>query len=183
MPLRVLLADDHQVVRDGLRALLRAAGFEVLSEATNGQEAVKLAEAGNPDVALLDVGMPLLNGIDAAREIVRLCPRTRVILLTMHTEDHHVVAALRAGVHGYVVKTQAADDLVQAIREVLRGAIYLSPSVSRVLAEGKSSKEVAALLGVTTKTAESYRTRIMEKLDIHDTATLVRYAIRHGLIE
>src|SRR5215475_7363189 len=91
MPLRVLLADDHRVVRDGLRALLHGAGFEVLAEATNGQEAIKMAEAGNPDVAIVDVGMPLLNGIDAAREIVRLCPRTRVILLTMHTEDHHVV--------------------------------------------------------------------------------------------
>jgi DNA-binding NarL/FixJ family response regulator len=209
MPLRILLADDHQIVRQGLRALLEREGFEIVAEATNGQEAVRFAQAMNPEVAVLDLIMPLLNGVDAAREILNVCARTRVVLLTMHTEDHQIVAALRAGIRGYVVKTQAAEDLVQAIREIMRGGVYLSAGVSRVVveaylagterpldplsprernvlqlvAEGKTSKEVAAVLGLTVKTAESYRTRIMEKLDIHDTAGLVRYAIRQGLIE
>ncbi len=209
MPLRVLVADDHQIVRQGFRALLEREGHAVVAEATDGQEAVKLAKAVNPDIAVLDLIMPLLNGIDAAREILRACPRTRVILLTMHTEEHQVVMALRAGVRGYLVKTQAAEDLVQAIREVADGRIYLSPRVSHIVvegclagvsprsdplaprerqvlqlvAEGKTSKEIAALLSLTAKSAESYRTRIMEKLNIHDTAGLVRYAIRQGWIE
>jgi two-component system, NarL family, response regulator NreC len=209
MPVRVLLADDHQIVRQGFRALLEQEGFEVVAEATNGQEAVRQAQALNPEIAILDLVMPLLNGVDAARSILEACPRTRVILLTMHTEEHQIAAALRAGIRGYLVKTQAAEDLVEAIREVARGEIYLSPGVSRVVvdaylaggdrpqdpltprerqvlqlvAEGKTSKEVAVVLGLTVKTAESYRTRIMEKLDLHDTASLVRYAIRQGLIQ
>lgn len=209
MPLRILLADDHRLVREGLRAMLERAGFEVLGEATNGQEACHLASTLHPDLIVLDLVMPLLNGLDAAREILHERPGTRVILLTMHMEGHQIEAALRAGVRGYVVKTQAVEDLVQAIREVARGEIYLSPGVSRVfvegylassespadplaprerqvlqlVAEGKSSKEIALLLDLTVRTAESYRARIMEKLDIHDTAGLVRYAIRHGLIE
>jgi DNA-binding NarL/FixJ family response regulator len=207
--LRIILADDHKIVRQGLRALLEREGFQVLGEATNGQEAVRLAETTHPDVAVVDLAMPLLNGLDAAREILKTSPRTRVMLLTMHTDEHHIAAALKAGIRGYLVKTQAAEDLVQAIRDVARGEMYLSPRVSRVVveaylegsaapadrltprerqivqlvAEGKTSKEVAALLGLTPKTAESYRTRIMEKLDIHDTAGLVRYAIRQGLIQ
>jgi two-component system, NarL family, response regulator NreC len=209
MPIRILLADDHEIVRQGFRALLERAGFEVVGEAANGQEAVRLAQSLSPDVAVLDLAMPLLNGLDAARVILRDCPSTRVILLTMHTEEHQIVAALRAGVRGYLVKTQAAEDLVQAIRDVAQGEIYLSPRVSKVfvegylsrdepaadplsprerqvlqlVAEGKTSKEVATLLGLTAKTAESYRSRIMEKLDIHETAGLVRYAIRSGLIQ
>jgi len=153
--------------------------------------------------------MPRLNGLDAAREILRTCPGTKVILLTMHADEHQVVAALRAQIRGYVVKTQAAEEFLQAIQEVSRGGIYLSPSVSRVVveaylasrhlppepltprerqvlqlvAEGNTTKEIADLLGVTVKTAESYRTRIMEKLDIHQTAGLVRYAIRQGVIQ
>jgi DNA-binding NarL/FixJ family response regulator len=209
MPLRILVADDHQILRQGVRAMLERAGVEVVGEGTNGREAVKLASTLRPDVVVLDLAMPLLNGLDAAREILQDRPAARVILLTMHMEEHQVVAALRAGVRGYVVKTQAVEDLVQAIREVARGDIYLSPGVSRVfvesylarpdaqpdpitarerqvlqlVAEGKTSKEIAVVLDLTVKTAESYRARIMEKLDIHDTAGLVRYAIRHGLIE
>jgi DNA-binding NarL/FixJ family response regulator len=208
MPLRVLLADDHQIVRQGFRALLEREGLEVVAEATNGREAVRLAQTLKPNVAVLDLVMPLLNGVDAAREILQVCPGMHVILLTMHTEEHQIAAALQAGIRGYIVKTQAVEDLVHAIREVARGEIYLSPGVSRVVvgaylggrapsdplsprerqvvqlvSEGKTSKEIAVLLGVTVKTAESYRTRIMEKLDIHDTAGLVRYAIRRGLIE
>jgi DNA-binding NarL/FixJ family response regulator len=209
MPIRILLADDHEIVRQGFRALLERAGFEVAGEAADGQAAVRLAQSLKPDVAVLDLAMPLLNGLDAARVILRECPSTRVVLLTMHTEEHQIVAALRAGVRGYLLKTQAAEDLVQAIRDVAQGEIYLSPRVSRVfvegylsrdepvsdplsprerqvlqlVAEGKTSKEVASLLDLTVKTAESYRSRIMEKLDIHETAGLVRYAIRTGLIQ
>jgi len=207
--MRVMLADDHQLVRQGIRALLEREGLDVVAEATNGREAVNLAAAMNPDVAVLDLIMPLLNGLEAAREILAHRPLARVVLLTMHTEEPQIVAALRAGVRGYVVKSQAAEDLVQAIREVGRGNAYLSPGVSRVLvdgfvsqstpaadplaprerqvlqlvAEGKTSKEIAAMLDLTVRTAESYRTRIMEKLGIHETAGLVRYAIRRGLIE
>jgi two-component system, NarL family, response regulator NreC len=209
MPLRIIVADDHYIVRHGLRALLEREGFVVVGEATNGAEAVELAKTLKPDVAVFDLVMPLRNGLDAAREILQAGVATRIILLTMHTEEHQVAAALRAGIRAYLLKTQAAEDLVHAIREVTRGQIYLSPGISRMVidgylsgtpaggdplaprerqvlqlvAEGKTSKEIAVLLGLTVKTAESYRTRLMEKLDIHDTAGLVRYAIRQGLID
>jgi two-component system, NarL family, response regulator NreC len=209
MPLRVLLADDHAIVREGLKLLLERAGLDVVGEATDGHEALALAERHKPDVAVLDVSMPLLNGLEAGREILRTCPATRVVLLTMHAEEHQVITAIRAGIRGYVLKSQTSSDLVQAIRNVWRGDVYLSPGVSRVfvegylaptpsasdllaprelqilrlIAEGKTSKEIATLLKLTVKSVESYRSRIMEKLDIHQTAGLVRYAIRCGLIE
>ena len=209
MPVKILLADDHAVLRQGLRVLLEREGFEVVGEASDGREAVKLCEKFRPDVALLDVTMPLLNGIDAAREISKANPATRLILLTMHTEDHLVLESLRAGVRGYVLKTRAADELIQAIRAVCKGEMYLTQSISRTIvqaflakdtlpdspltdrerqvlqlvAEGKTTKEIASLLGISVKTAESHRSNIMEKLNIHDTAGLVRYAIRSGLIE
>ena len=209
MPLRILLADDHVIVRQGLKALLEREGFEVVGEASDGHEALQMAETVRPDVVVLDLSMPLLNGLDAAQGILRANPRVRTILLTMHTEDHQVVKALQVGIRGYVLKTQAAEDLVQAIREVSQGRVYLSPGISEVVvegylakadlppdpltprerqvpqlvAEGKTTKEIAALLGLTVKTAESYRTRIMEKLEIHQTAGLVRYAIRRGLVQ
>jgi two-component system response regulator NreC len=205
---RILLADDHVIVRQGFRALLEREGHDVVAEAADGQEAVRLACELGPDVAILDFAMPLLNGLDAAKEIRRRSPGTRMILLTVHTEDHYVLEALNAGVHGYVVKTQAAADLVQAIREIRGNAIYLSPTISRavveayfnkaappgdvlssrerqvlqLVAEGKTTKEIAALLGISAKTADSHRSRIMRKLDIHDTVGLVRFAIRRGLI-
>jgi two-component system, NarL family, response regulator NreC len=208
MPPRILLADDHVIVRQGFRALLEREGLEVVAEAANGHEAVRLAGELLPDVAVLDFAMPLLNGLDAAKEIRRRSPRTRTILLTVHSEDHYVLEALHAGVNGYVVKTQAAADLVQAIREIRGNAIYLSPTISRavveayvdkptppgdvlssrerqvlqLVAEGKTTKEIAGVLGVSIKTADSHRARIMRKLDIHDTAGLVRFAIRRGLI-
>jgi DNA-binding NarL/FixJ family response regulator len=209
MRIRILLADDHMMVRQGIRALLEKEGFEVVAEAMDGRDAVRLAEKLKPDVAVLDIAMPLLNGIDAAREIRRVSPRTKTTLLTVHEENQYVVEALRAGVTGYVVKTKAAEDLVKAIREVSLGAVYMSPGVSReavrayldgtepstdgltprerevlqLVAEGKTTKEVAAVLGISVKTAESHRSRIMEKLDIHETASLVRYAIRLGVIQ
>ena len=180
----------------------------MVAEAADGHEAVRLAGDLRPDVAVLDFAMPLLNGLDAAREIRRRSPGTRLILLTVHTEDHYVLEALHAGVHGYVVKTQAAADLVQAIREIRGNAMYLSPTISRavveasfdkanppgdmlssrerqvlqLVAEGKTTKEIASVLGISIKTADSHRARIMRKLDIHDTAGLVRFAIRRGLI-
>lgn len=209
MPVQLLLADDHQLVRQGLRAMLEHHGFRVVGEAADGREAVRLAATTHPDVVVLDLAMPELNGLDAAREILKSRERRHVILLTVHAEDPYVLEALRAGITGYVLKTQAASDLVQAIREVERGAVYLSPGVSRavvdayrakselppdplsprerevlqLVAEGKTTKEAANVLGVSFKTAESHRMSLMSKLDIHETAGLVRYAIRRGLIQ
>jgi len=205
---QVLLADDHELVRQGLKLLLEREGFRVVGEASDGQKAVQMVSQAHPDVAVLDIGMPILNGLDAAREIQKVSHKTKTILLTRHDEEQYVTAALRAGVKGYVLKDQAAKDLVFAIQQVSRGEIYLSPSIVRtvaeaflskttpsadpltsrerqvlqLIAEGKSSKEIAALLGISLKTAESHRTRMMQKLDIHDVASLVRYAIRHGLV-
>ena len=206
--MRILLADDHSMFRHGLRALLEKEGFELVAEAADGREAVRLARKTEPDVAVLDLRMPLLNGVDAARDIHKKVPRTKTVLLTMFEEDIYVLEALRAGIRGYVLKVQAGDELVSAIREVARGAIYLSPGISRavvdaylsksdipkdpltdrerqvlqLVAEGKTTKEIASILGLSVKTAESHRTRIMKKLDIHETASLVRYAIRRGVI-
>ena len=208
MAVRVLLADDHEIVRQGLRILLEREGFQVVGEAPDGHEAVKLCEASHPEVAILDVSMPLLNGVDAAREIMKANPHTKVVLLTMHTEDHLILESLRAGVTGYVLKTKAASELVQALRAACRGEMFLTQSISRTIvqaflqntpvpsnpisdrerqvlqlvAEGKTTKEIASLLGISAKTAESHRSNLMEKLNIHDTAGLVRYAIRIGLI-
>jgi len=209
VPNRILLADDHAIVRQGLKALLEREGFTVIAEAEDGQAAVRAARERCPDVAVLDFSMPLLNGRDAAREILQVCPRAKAILLTMHTDDHYVLEALQIGVKGYVVKSQASGDLVRAINEVQRGMTYLSPGVSetvvqaflskaamprdpltsrerevlQLVAEGKSTKEIAQLLAISFKTAESHRTRIMKKTDIHETAGLVRYAVRRGLIQ
>jgi two-component system response regulator NreC len=205
----VMLADDHPMFRQGLRALLEREGFDVVAEAGDGHEAVRLARQLNPSIAVLDVGMPLLNGIDAARDIHKQASDTEVVLLTMYEEEAYVLEALRAGIRGYVLKAQAAADLVGAIREVQRGAVYLSPGISKavvdayigrselppdpltdrerqvlqLVAEGKTTKEVAEVLGLSVKTADSHRTRIMQKLDIHETASLVRYAIRRGFIK
>ena len=208
MPIRVVLADNHALVRQGLKALLEREGFQVAGEASDGQETLRLVANVRPEIAILDISMPILNGIDAARELQKSSP-TKTILLTRHNEDQYVTEALRAGVKGYVLKNQAATDLVHAIREVCRGGIYLSPSISgaivgaflsktdlpadpltsrerqvlQLVGEGKSTKEVAALLGISIKTAESHRTRLMRKLDIHELASLVRYAIRRGLVQ
>jgi DNA-binding NarL/FixJ family response regulator len=206
---RILLADDHVVVRQGLKALLEREGFDIVGQASDGREASRLARELTPDVAILDLAMPLLNGIETGRAITRGCPSVRTIALTVHTENHYVLAALEAGFSGYVLKSQAAAQLVRAIQEVSRGAVYLSPGISRavveaslrkssrqedpltdrerevlqLVAEGKTTKQIAGLLGVSVKTAESHRTRIMQKLKIHETAGLVRYAIRRGLIQ
>jgi len=190
MATRVLLADDHAMVRQGLRLLLQREGLEVVGEAADGEEAVRLATESCPDVAVLDYGMPIMNGLGAAREIMQACPLTKIILLTMHTDDRYVLEAVRLGVKGYVVKTQAPTDLVRAINEVLRGLMYLSPrltsrerEVLQLVASGKTTKEVAGLLGISVKTAESHRTHILRKLEAPNTAGIVRYAIRQGLIQ
>ncbi len=133
MSLRILLADDAPAVRQGVKGLLEREGFAVVGEATDGHEAVRLAQALSPDVAILDLSMPRLNGLDAAREIQQVCPWTHLILLTVSTEEHQIVSALQAGIQGYVVKAEAPEDLARAIREVSRGRIFLSPSASRVV--------------------------------------------------
>jgi two-component system, NarL family, response regulator NreC len=209
LALRVLLADDHQLVCESLKALLEREGFQVVGTAQNGREAVELARELHPEVAILDLAMPVLNGIDAARAILQDSPSTNTVVLTMHSQSQYILEALRVGVRGYVLKSQAAADLAQAIREVSRGMTYVSPAISRavveayvaksdtppdpltprerqvlqLIAEGKRTKTIASLLGVSVKTAESHRARIMEKLEIHDTAGLVRYAIRRGLVQ
>jgi two-component system, NarL family, response regulator NreC len=209
MPIRVLLADDHVLVRQGVKSLLEREGIQVVGEARDGQEVMQLASKHSPDVAVIDVGMPLFNGLDAARELKRIAPKTKVILLTRHDEDEYLIEALRAGAKGYVLKNQAASDLVQAIQLVCHGQVYLSPGMSSVvvnaylskvelpvdpitsrerevlqlIAEGKSTKDIASLLGISVKTADSHRSRLMRKLDIHEVAGLVRYAVRKGLVQ
>jgi two-component system, NarL family, response regulator NreC len=206
----VILADDHALVRDGLRAVLaREPDIQVVGEAADGRDALRLVETAKPDVAVLDLSMPLLNGLDVARQLVARDRGPRTILITMHVEDRYVLDALRAGVRGYVLKKQAAADLVRAIREVAGGRVYLSPGVGatvaeairsggpapderltprerevlQLVAEGKTTKEIAAILNVSVKTADAHRTRLMQKLDIHDIAGLTRCAIRLGLIQ
>ncbi len=197
------------MVRQGLRALLEREKFEVVGEAADGREATRLAGELSPDVAILDLAMPLFNGIEAARSIRKSRPAIQLVALTVHAEDPYVLSALEAGFRGYLLKSQAAAQLIRAIDEVRRGGTYLGPGVSQVVvdaylgkgdyspdpltqrereilqlvAEGKTTKEIARLLGISPKTAESHRTRMMAKLDIHDTAGLVRYAIRRGLVQ
>ena len=209
MPLNVLLADDHQLVRQGIRALLEREQFVVVGEASNGREAVDLAAQLKPDVAVLDLAMPLLNGVDCAREIRKLSPDTTMVLVTMHDEPAAALEALRVGVTGYVLKSKAAEHLINAIQEVSRGGVYLGSGVSRdvvqasvnghalvtehsltprerqvvqLVAEGKTNKEIATDLGVSVKTADSHRGHAMKKLGLQGTAALVRYAIRKGIV-
>jgi two-component system response regulator NreC len=208
MTRRVVLADDHPMVRQGVKALLEQHGVKVVAEASDGKAALEAVRELRPDVAVLDIMMPLLNGIAAAHEIARTYPATRVILLTALNDERYVTEGLRDGVRGFVNKTQAAEDLVQAINEVMRGGIYVSPGVSQavvdackaaaaqggdrltsrerqvvqLVAEGNSTKQIAALLQITPKTAEFHRMRVMKKLNVHGVAGLVRYAIREGLI-
>ncbi len=189
--------------------LAREQDIEIVGQAEDGRQALTLAESTRPDVAALDLSMPLLNGLEAGRQMAARERGPRPILLTMHTEDRYVLEALRAGIRGYVLKKQAAADLVRAIREVAAGAVYLSPGISTVVAEairspsprptdpltarehevlqlvaeGKTTKEIAGILGVSVKTADAHRTSLMQKLNIHDIANLTRYAIRQGLIQ
>jgi DNA-binding NarL/FixJ family response regulator len=206
MSTNILLADDHALVRQGLRLLLEDEDFNVVGEAEDGIEAIRLARQTQPDVAVLDLCMPQLNGIDAAREIHQCSPRTRTLLLTARGGDF-LLDALAAGMKGCLLKSHRPQDLVQAIRQVQAGGVYLSPGVAeavveayragaerpvdplslrerevlQLIGEGHGTKRIAELLFISTRTVESHRYRIMSKLDIRETAGLVRYAISSGL--
>jgi DNA-binding NarL/FixJ family response regulator len=205
--MRVLLADDHRLVRAGLRALLDATpDIEVVAEATDGEEAMSLIRQLQPDVALLDIAMPKLSGLAVLHQVTAAALRTRVLLLSMYDNDEYVAEAIRAGAAGYLVKDAAVEELGLALQALERGDVYLSPAISRklaqafsggraspgltgrqteilrLIAQGNSSKEIARDLGLSIKTVETHRTQIMDRLDIRDLAGLVRYAIRSGLI-
>lgn len=209
MPVRLVLADDHLVFRQALKALLERRGLEVVADEADGRTAVAAVKEHAPDVAVLDVAMPVLNGVDAAREIVKIAPSCAVILLSGVDDARFVREALKAGVRGFVQKSQGSDDLVHAIEEVRAGRLYVSPGASRAIVdawetaengaggshltprerqvlqlvgEGKSTKQIADVLRISVKTAEFHRGRLMKKLNVHDTANLVRYAIREGFI-
>ncbi|MBD2021315.1 response regulator transcription factor [Leptolyngbya sp. FACHB-36] len=211
-PIRVLLADNHTLVRAGLRALLESLdAVQVVAEANDGREALRLIEAHRPDVVLMDVAMPEMNGLEATARVVKEFPAVRVIILSMHANEEYVLQALRAGAGGYVLKDSGVNELELALRSVSKGDTYLSPAVSKhvvsdyvrriggessspsqltprqreilqLLAQGRSVKEIAPLLHISVKTVETHRAQLMERLNIHDVAGLVRYAIRMGLI-
>jgi two-component system, NarL family, response regulator NreC len=207
---RILLADDHAVVRQGFKMLLGAQpDMEIVGEASNGREAVETAEALRPDIVVMDVAMPELNGIEATRRLASSTPHARVIALSMHKDSVYVREILRAGARGYLLKDSGAEDLVSAIRAVARGESYLSPAVSnavlddyrrhvsnpidlltsrerevlQMLAEGKTNKEIAGVLNLSVYTVDAHRGRIMEKLNLHSINDLVRFAVRNGVIE
>jgi DNA-binding NarL/FixJ family response regulator len=205
MSIRIILADDHAMFREGLRLLLERAGITVVGEAENGVELIDLARSLRPQAVITDMSMPLMNGIEAAAAIRRELGIPG-ILVTMHSEPQYVVRAMSAGLVGYVLKSQAGACLVEAVREVARGNVYLSPGVSntvlqgmlakteepltarerqvlQLIAEGHTTKEIAHFMTITVRTGESYRASIMEKLNIHNTAGLVRYALKEGLAQ
>ncbi|PYM25693.1 MAG: DNA-binding response regulator [Candidatus Rokuibacteriota bacterium] len=211
-PIRVLVADDHALFRAGVRKLLQSfEGVEVVGEAGDGQEALELSGAQRPDVLLMDIGMPRLNGVEAAARLTREGSRPRVIILSMHTGEEHVLRAIRAGAAGYLLKDAKPPELEAAVRAVARGEIYLSPAISRyvvddvrrggaesgpldrltprqrevlqLIAEGNTTKAIASRLGLSVKTVETHRAQLMERLDVHDVAALVRLAVRLGLVE
>ena len=218
-PIRIVLADDHALVRAGIRALLQGiGGVEVLAEADDGREALRLIAQLHPDIVLLDIAMPNLNGLEAAARLSKEFPDIRVIILSMHANEEYVLQSLRAGAAGYLLKGARAAELELAVTSVARGETYLSPAASKqvignyvqraagdtsaiydepktaerltprqreilqLIAEGRSTKEIANILDISVKTAESHRAQLMERLGIHDIAGLVRYAIRVGLV-
>jgi len=212
-PLRVLLADDHRLVRAGIRSLLEELdNVEVVAEAGDGRETLDLIRDTNPNVALVDVAMKGLNGLDVVAHVTRDHPQVKVVILSMHTNEEYVLQALKNGAAGYLIKDAATEELRLALQAVGKGETYLSPVISKgvvdnlialssgdnpeapslltprqreilqLIAEGKSTKEIAAVLGVSVKTVETHRTQLMNRLDIHDIAGLVRYAIRTGLV-
>jgi DNA-binding NarL/FixJ family response regulator len=208
--IRILLADDHAVVRQGFRMILSAhSDLEIVGEAGNGREAVELAASLRPDVVVMDVAMPELNGIEATRRLTADNPHIRVVALSMHKDSVYVREILRAGARGYLLKDSVADDLVAAVRAVAAGEGYLSPAISnavlddyrkhvtdpidllssrerevlQMLAEGKTNKEIAVTLNLSVYTVEAHRGRIMEKLNVHSINELVRFAVRKGLVD
>lgn len=213
--IRVLLAEDHTIVREGLRSLLEATGrVEVVGEADNGRSAVEVARELLPDVAIVDVSMPELDGVEATRQIKKAVPQVRVIVLTMHSAEVYMKEVFRAGASGYLVKKTAARDLLMAVEAVMRDEMYLSPAISKVVidryvevageaparegyntlsdrerevlklvAEGRTNREVADMLNVAEKTVATHRANVMRKLELHNMSELVRYAIRERLID
>ncbi len=208
--IRILLADDHAVVRQGFGRILAAqSDLEVIGEAGNGREAVTLAEELKPDVVVMDVSMPELNGVEATRRLTKAVPRSRVLALSMHKDSVYVREILRAGAQGFLLKDASDQDLLTAVRAVGQGQGYISPSVSeavlsdyrkhvtdpidlltsrerevlQLIAEGKTNKEIAATLNLSVYTVDAHRGRIMEKLNLHSTGEIVRFAMRNGLID
>ncbi len=215
-PITVLLAEDHMIVREGLRKMLDfEADFEVVGEAQHGRQAVALAKKLRPDVVLMDVAMPLMNGLEATRQVLKAAPGTKVVILSAHSDDAYVNNATESGAVGFLLKQTSAHDVCRAIREVFKGNTFFSPAVSerfnrlnpmssgrvgisrqkaagltsremevlQLIAEGKANKETASELGISIKTVEKHREKVMSKLGIHDTAGLTRYAISAGIIE
>jgi len=211
--LRVLLADDHGIVRRGLRSLLEEAGYSVVGEAADGLEAVRLCEEHRPDLVIVDIGMPKLSGIEVAARMQKLDPPPGVIVLSMHADESYIVRALAAGARAYLLKEGTDEDLIPAVRAVAAGKRFFSPAVTAVLvedyvrtlqkrgltdsyllltdrekevlhllAEGRSNKEVATLLGLGVSTVETHRANLMQKLNLHNTAEIVLYAVRKGII-
>jgi DNA-binding NarL/FixJ family response regulator len=212
--LRVLLGDDHRILRHGLRKILEEKPeFQVVGEAGDGREAVKMAEALLPDVAILDIAMPLLNGIEATRQIVRRVPACKVLILSMHEDEPYIARALQAGARGYLLKDSAGTDLLRAVAAVASGKAFFSAVISQamiddyvrrvadatvddpydslserereifqLIAEGHSNKDVALILSISPATVETHRAHILQKLDVHNTAELVLYAVRKGVI-
>lgn len=212
--LRILLADDHIIMRTGLRALLeRQPNLEVVGESENGRQTIELVDSLKPDVVVMDVGMPVLNGIEATKTIVTQHPTTAVVILSMHVDESYVMRALKAGARGYLLKDSAPADLIGAIQAVSQNKSFFSPKVSRILAEdyirvlkqkgavdsydlltsrereilqliaeGKANKEVAATLNISPYTVETHRSHILEKLNLHNPAELILYAVRKGII-
>lgn len=213
--IRIVLADDHTILRNGLRAVLeRQPDFEVVGEASNGREAIEVVEREKPEVVLLDIAMPILNGIEAAKRISAEHPSTAVMILSMHSDEGYILRSLRAGARGYLLKDSAERDLIQAIRAVCSGKAFFSPAVSKVLADDylrqvqqqgledsyelltarerellqliaelKSTKDIAALLRVSPHTVDTHRGNIMQKLNVHSIPELILYAVRKGVIK
>jgi DNA-binding NarL/FixJ family response regulator len=212
--LRIVLGDDHTIVRQGVKKILEERrDWEVVGEAGDGREAVRTAVELGADVAVLDIGMPLLNGIEATRQIVKRAPGVRVLILSMHSDEAYITQALRAGAKGYLLKDSADADLIRGVSDVAAGKSFFSPAVARVMlddyvrhladkgivdrydslserereifqliAEGHSNKEIAELLSISPATVETHRAHILQKLDLHNTAEVVLYAVRRGVI-
>lgn len=215
MAVRILLADDHTLFRAGMKRILVAQpDLEVIAETSSGLEAVELARTHQPDLAIVDIGLKELNGVEATAQIVAHSPRTAVLILSMHSDERYVVRAVRAGAKGYLLKDSVEDGLIESIAQIVRGNAFFSPAVAKtlrdrqfrdpklrdvddlydsltererqlyhLLAEGNSSKEIAARLGISVHTVETHRTHIMEKLQVHSSAELVLSAVRRGLIQ
>ncbi|HEY1950461.1 MAG TPA: response regulator transcription factor [Bryobacteraceae bacterium] len=211
---RIVLADDHTIMRNGLRLLLeRQADFSVVGEASNGREVLELVDHVSPNVVIMDIAMPLLNGIEAALRITTAHPRTAVLILSMHSDEGYILRALKAGARGYLLKDSAEDDLIQAVRAVSTGKAFFSPAVSKVLAEDyvrqvrqrgaddpydlltlrerellqlvaelRTTKDIAGLLGVSPHTVDTHRGNLMQKLNAHSIPELILYAVRKGVI-